>query len=175
MKNDAWAQAQGLRWHGFYMISTKSDNYMCTWRDACGSRILCTYVIANRTESDFVTAFDNGIDLTTVSNHDGHLSPYPPGSYVQAFDALSFDERWQRHTEAETYLERESGARRILKAEPFEKLFLKGLREKLTHIRSIPLWYLRSVHWCIFRRQRMGDLTIEQQHRQGLIDLTRTV
>ena len=101
---------------------------------------------------DFVTYFTDDTALTTSNSRDAFFLPGRPGSYKQAFPNGNFDELWKLHTEAEAY-SRENYSRSASPASlAFAETLIKAMTRQMKHVRSLPLWPLRSVWWyCVNR------------------------
>ncbi len=121
--------------------------------------------------SEFVTAFNNDVSLSTSMNSAGNLFPKRPGRYVQTFHGADLDELHEHHLSAKAMLMHVGRLSFGHIDLPFEGGMEQGSREALAFIRSIPFWPIRTPYWLFTRPERWNGLTIEQQHRRGWIRL----
>ena len=176
-QENEWAQANDFEYLGSYMMKVAgTQTEIWAWRRADRPTFFCRYLVRAGTMSkiayDLVTEFSDEISITTASTKDGNSLPHSPGAYSQSFSRMSFDERWQKHIEAENYLMDYGGARLEANDTPFEQAITTAIRKQSNYIRTLPLWPLRGTYWHFVRRHLLHNKSIQTQHEKGIIKLT---
>ncbi|MGD9109327.1 MAG: hypothetical protein PVG93_00170 [Phycisphaerales bacterium] len=175
-QENEWAQANEFEYVGSYrMLAGGTNAEIWVWRRMDRPTFFCRYLVRAGTMSqiahDLVTEFADGISITTASTKDGNSIPHSPGAYSQSFSGTDFDERWQKHIEAENYLMDNGGARLEANDTPFEQAFVEAIRRQANYVRTLPLWPLRGTYWHFVRRYLLHNKSIQTQHEKGMIKL----
>ena len=174
-KLDAWMQAEGFELADCCVLNAMQRAFIAAWQHTDRMRYACIYQIGPQQAYDIVTLFASDMALTTGSAVDGLLLPMPPGEYGQAFPKTSLEELWSRHTQSEAYLVQNGAVVLPAGDRPFADVFLPALRRHAAYVRSLPLWPLRGTYWFFVRRNRLKNLSVEQQVERGLVPLPRDV
>ena len=123
--------------------------------------------------SEFVTTFSEDIALTTTRGNHAFALPRRPGAYIQGFTDLNLEQLWVKHLEGELFLldrmkikvgpANPGGTDHVARIE-------RVLRLQGECIKSIPLYWLRSIYWFYWLRFRMVNKSLAQQHAAGVIN-----
>jgi len=174
---DQWARSNNFEFVGnFTMKFGSMDALISTWRQSDRPTFFCQYVIrsgdrAVKRAYDLVTEFAFDISLTTADTRDGFSFPRPPGSYLQSFSNMGFDDRWYEHIEMENYLIDNGHAQLVQHDKPFEKCIVDAIRKQMNYVRSLTLWPLRAAYWYFIRRRLWYNKSIKTQHENRMIKL----
>ncbi|MBI2195257.1 MAG: hypothetical protein HYU36_25025 [Planctomycetes bacterium] len=174
---DGWARENGFEPIGRYLMEAGQTCHIDAWQHMQKPTLFCVYTIsapslpAPRVFSDLVTVFAEERSLTTASTKDAHFFPVRDGIYMQSFPDQTLGELWHRHLDGERYLVGR-GLREIPRPDiPFEQHILQAIHKQMAYVRAIPCWPLFASYWFWVRRNRLANLTIEEQHRRGWIRL----
>ncbi len=163
-KTSIWADANKFRFLGNYELAGTN---ITAWQHTAKPALFCEYTTRGKTTGDFVTAFADGIWLTTSNAPDSQLFPKPPGKYAQTYPGLDLADLWQRHTDMETYLT-QYGARPSQISQPLEDIMNQAMLEQLGHVQLLSLWPVRAVWWYFVRQHQRAGLSIMDQHHLRL-------
>jgi hypothetical protein len=168
----AWAERNGFEFAGNYRIQSI---YFSGWEHTRRPTFFYTYKIQLKKFYDLVTIFSNHIELTTGSSKNDQLDPKQEWDYVQSFKKMSFEQRWEKHVEAENYLASEGGAKLPQIMFSFEEYLGQKLHKELENHRRLRFYHIRVPWWCFFRRGRWHKKTIQAQHERGMIRLPNEI
>lgn len=107
-KVDAWARRHGFQWAGIYQILGVR---FALWYHAPRSTVLIQYLLP-RPVYEMGTDYADFLSLSSATNYDAVMIPFPPGMYQQVFPQAGLDVLLARHLEAERFL-LENGAREV--------------------------------------------------------------
>ena len=112
----------------------------------------------------FETYFDDLTNLDTSTSGNVGMFPARPGNYKQSFPNVRADEAWQRHLEAEEYLQAKFGFQFRPLSQPYYPTLINVMRLHMRHVRSLFLWPFRALYWYAFNRGKMANKTIQMQY-----------
>lgn len=167
-----WAQEHEFHFVGYFK-ETGFGSLLAGWQFRERPTFFCYYLMKDTRSLDFVTVFANEVGLTTGSADGGQLIPRRPGSYCQTFSQLSIDDLWARHVDMENYLIDEGGAELVRLDVSFKEKLAESMREEIGFLRQIRLWPLRAIYWYFTRRKARHNLSIQEQHKRGMIRLPK--
>ncbi len=121
--------------------------------------------------TNIVTRFTEGVLLITSDKRGLHESPSPPGQFFQTYQGADYFECLKQHHETEECIQRYLGIETLAFDGPDDVWILEMIKSRVHYVRSIPFWYFKIAYWYFFRRGRMNGLSVEEQHRRGIIDL----
>ncbi len=90
-KTTIWADAGKFRFLGNYELAGTS---IAAWQHTAKPALFCEYTTKGKTTCDFVTAFADGVWLTTSSAPDSESFPKPAGKYSQTYPGLDLADLW---------------------------------------------------------------------------------
>lgn len=137
------------------------------WRSQSGHDFLCDVKAPALTYTEFVTTLGEDSDLTTSNAKLAMMLPTAPHRYVQAFSRLPLDDLFQRHIQGLEHLRNSIHLAPIQLAKPADRLVAESVRSQANHIRSLPLWQLRSTWWYWMRRNLLHKKTIAERYPHG--------
>ncbi|MHC4524604.1 MAG: hypothetical protein ACYSU8_03580 [Planctomycetota bacterium] len=185
-----WAASHGFHYmNTFLMQITNTRTFVAVWQHPHDPTFFAAYicqgtggnssdqsnVVTQKTVFDFITYFDKGYSLTTGSTSDGNLFPLQQNIYHQTLDFADWDDHYQKHTQAVTYLKNIGGIRLDVLTKPVDQYILEAVHSCTKHVRSLFLWPLRGAYWYFIRRRLWHNLTIQQQHEKGKIKLPNEI
>ena len=182
MTTDAteWAAGNNFDFLGFYTVQFGiMSGFMAAWKLKEKSIYLCQYIIRTNREtvkaSEFVTVFENEIELNTANSKDAILRPKPLGKYVQSFSRCYFDELYMKHRDAEKYLITRGGARVEMSPIDFEEYFIDSLKKENRYHWKHWYWIFLIFYFYFVRRNRWHNKSIKKQHELGMIKLPNEI
>ncbi len=98
--------------------------------------------------------------IKTANRGDEHFFPGAPNVKLQTFPTSSAMELWQHHLTAVNLF------RTTLRVEPlnqsamFSDVVHRGIGDQVSHIHSIPLWWIRIPYWIVTRRSRYHNRAV---------------
>jgi hypothetical protein len=132
---------------------------------------LCFYHFGTKKTCDFFTRYKNDYTLTTCDNIDGGMTPRPKKSLLQIATQVTYEQLFEIHKKAHTFLI-ERGLKLVeLPREEFQHYFLKSIHDYAQYVRTYPLWPVRLIFWTVSKRGRIHCNEIETQYKTGLITL----
>jgi len=137
------------------------------WRSQNGQDFLCNFTAPQLTYTEFVTTLGEDSDLTTSSAKLAMMLPTAPQRYVQTFNRLPLDDLFQRHNQGLEHIRNCRQLAPIHRVESADRLFAESIRSQVSHIRSLPLWQLRSTWWYWMRRNLLHKKTIAERYPHG--------
>lgn len=167
MLSGDWYTLNGFEPEGAWSINAVTAQATIVGWGLEGERTyLCVYLVNDSVNSlDIVTSLRDGCSLTTGNTRDGQLCPAAPGEYNQTFDCDDIQALWVLHQQALEFLHQTKG----LPPDPTESDLLTDLstwlKQQESHIRKIPLWWLRIPHWYVQRRNLRHNRPISDLHR----------
>jgi hypothetical protein len=178
---DEWARKAGFALAGYFKTGkvANTTSFLAIWQQQNASTFFAiTYVVATTGPStisdwciEFTTSFNRDGALDTSTTRASHFFPPRPGVYRQSFSNLDAAQLWTRHQEGLRYLAAASSIQMSPPTERVEALVEQSVARQAAYIRSLPLWFLRGPYWYLVRRYRFHGISIEEQHRRGMIRL----
>lgn len=164
-----WAQSCNFQFLGYY-YEHRTGSFIAAWQLTDQPTFFCVYILQDRRFYDFITLYDRNISLCTGSSKDGQTLPSPPGHFVQTFTHVTLDQQYTEHNYADTFIR--GRLELILRADvTFETAFVNSLRRTAQHVRTLPFWFFRGLHWFFVRRRRLHGRTIEQLWRENRLPM----
>ncbi len=162
--DNEWATANGYEWIGAFRTSALMNPraIVLAWQSPEAATFFCVYHVANQRHYDFVTQFERGVDVTTGSSAGSMLYPSRPDVYTQAFSNAPLNTLFERHLEAEEYVQSRLAVSHASIDEPFKEHFTHEVRAAMRHVRSIPLWPLRTYWWFATKGRRTNTPVAER-------------
>ncbi|PAW80888.1 MAG: hypothetical protein B9S33_17700, partial [Pedosphaera sp. Tous-C6FEB] len=122
------------------------------WEHSTEQRMFSMYTAGTGWFCDFTVTFEDETVLTTSNTRDSFFLPNRPGVYKQAFLNRGYEAIWQIHRETEGYFHETYGWRVAPRSGTFYQSVINSCTRQMKHVRSLPLWPLRSVWWyCVNR------------------------
>lgn len=157
-----WAKANGFKWVGAFVIKAPQELFIACWQQPNAPRYFCIYTNAQADYYDFATLYRDDWSLTTSGSKDAHTLPFPEGKWVQSYHEADHETLWDRHREAEAYLERAHDTVLAQPRDDFPTVVVDAIHAQMKYVRSIPLWQVRGVLWYLLRGRKSGR-SIEEQ------------
>ena len=146
---DVWAKAHGFQWAGAYRFE---QVVVLGWEHPILERAFCMYSAAGKTVCEFNAGFDDDTRLSSSNMRDAFFLPSRPGVFKQAFLHRNHEAIWKIHSETEAYFHETYGRRVAPKSGTFSQALINSCTRQMKHVRSLPLWPLRSPWWyCVNR------------------------
>jgi len=157
-----WATEFGFEPMGAYkVVGSPGDSQIVAWSKLDEATYLCVYFVQGSPSSfDFVTRWENGF-LATGKSRDAQIVPGPENSWSQSFTVETARENWQRHHEAQKFLELENPNLRR-KQPDLENDFSEFMISQSRYVNSLFLWPLRIPYWFYVRRYLRHNKSVQQ-------------
>ncbi len=178
---DEWARSAGFALAGYFRTGkvVNTTSFLAIWQQRnTPTFFTVTYTVAGAGLStvtnwciEFTTSFNRDGALDTSTTRASHFFPPRPGVYRQSFSNLDAAQLWTRHQEALRHLAAESTIQMSPPTERIQTLVEQSVARQAGYVRSLPLWFLRGPYWYLVRRYRFHGISIEEQHRRGMIRL----
>ncbi|MCF7954238.1 MAG: hypothetical protein K9M75_00405 [Phycisphaerae bacterium] len=173
-----WSQANNFEYEGCYKTRIgMSHMTIYAWKHDERPSFVCQYDIKEnkkvKTNYDFVTIFADDVGLTTGADSSSQTLPKPPGEYMQSFSDMTFDDRLEMHVYSENFLINSGGAILLEREFSFEEEFVNAARRDARFVCKLWFWPLRWPYWHAVRKVKLHNLSIEDQHLEGMIKLPK--
>jgi hypothetical protein len=169
-----WAAAKGFEWQGGYEYQSPPNAPIFLFKWQCPGRGVSLRVVV--AQQAMATSFHSGYEREHVlsSSDSPHLvaGPSIPGQVDQAFPAATIDELWERHRQADQYLQRQYHWRPFEDPRPVEVRWPEMNRLLARTWQSYRFWPLRWIWWSLTARRR-ANIPAEQQGLERREDLRR--
>ena len=117
---------------------------------------------------EFVTAFSDDVSLTTTTTRSAFVFPRPFGSFLQSFPNSSPESLWTAHRQGEEHIISAVG----IPVKECRIPFLEGLKQdvirKMSHVASLPFWFIRGVYWYAVKRFFLHNQPIWRQNIRAI-------
>ena len=125
--------------------------------------MFCIYFNTQGTTiSEFITRFADDTGLTTSNARDTFFLPSRAGIYKQAFLGRNYQDLLQIHTATEAYFQQVHGKKLAPKTLPLLPAMIESITRQMKHIRSLPLWPIRSVRWYLINRFTIPNRSVRE-------------
>ena len=157
---NAWAASHGFPWAGAY---TFANINVLGWEQPSTMQMFCIYFNTQGTTiSEFIPRFADDTGLTTSNTRDTFFLPSRSGIYKQAFLGRSYQDLFQIHAATEAYFQQVHGKKFAPKTLSLLPAMIESITRQMKHIRSLPLWPIRSVRWYLINRFTIPNRSVRE-------------
>lgn len=162
----AGAEKHGYVWDcmfdfDFYGLMSDEPIKAAVWRNTSTNTLLTLYYAQGKSFYDFVTFYEDKIELTTSSGKDALMLPTPPNHYAQAFSGLDLTTLLTKHEQARVQLERKLSLPVRALTEDALELMTKSIHHQMEYIQTLPGWNWSGAYWYFIRRNLLINRPIK--------------